>query len=79
MKIAYWVVFLGIASCVNRSVVSVEETAETSPYDIRGGVVYQIPIIHPIVMSDVEVVNLTAASLVYNFARFFIKLRDKIL
>ncbi len=30
MKIAYWVVFLGIASCVNRSVVSVEETGEAS-------------------------------------------------
>ena len=39
MKIAYWVVFLGIASCVNRSVVSVEETAETSLSEIAEHVV----------------------------------------
>ena len=39
MKIAYWVVFLGIASCVNRSVVSVEETAEASLSEIAEHVV----------------------------------------
>lgn len=39
MKLAYWVVFLGIASCVNRSVVSVEETAEASLSEIAEHVV----------------------------------------
>ena len=39
MRIAYWVVFLGIASCVNRSVVSVEETAEASLSEIAEHVV----------------------------------------
>lgn len=39
MKIAYWVVFLGIASCVNRSVVSVEETSEASLSEIAEHVV----------------------------------------